>query len=130
MKIQEFKRYFLVNDIKVHWNFKLLPKGFEAITLFGHVFDVQKKEDLYKFLKKPFGQIMINHEHIHMLQAETFKTKYFGFYIYYLWYWFTGLFKYGVKKNASYYNIPFEKEAFANEENFKYSKSVWRTYKS
>ena len=73
---------------------------------------------------------MVNHERIHMLQAKTFKTRYLGFYIYYLWYWFIGLFKYGVKYNASYYNIPFEKEAYTNEGDFNYNKSVWQTYKS
>ena len=130
MGIQEFKNYFLVNGIKVHWNFKLLPNGFEAITLFGHVFDVRKKDDLFDYLSNYFGgKVLVNHERIHMMQAETFKTKYLGFYIYYIWYWFIGLFKYGVKHNASYYNIPFEREAYMNEENFDYSESKWKEYR-
>lgn len=129
MEIQEFKHYFLVNGIKIHWNFKLLPKGFEAITLFGHIYDVQKKDDLLKFLHTKYGKIMINHERIHVLQANSFKTKYVGFYIYYLYYWFIGLFKYGIKNNISYYNIPFEREAYANEKDFNYSETNWKNYK-
>lgn len=128
MEIQEFKHYYLVDGLKIHWRFRLLPKGFEAITLFGHIFDVQKKPNLLMFLHTKQGKIMVNHERIHMLQAETFKTKYFGFYIYYIWYWFIGLFKWGCKDNASYYHIPFEREAFCKENNFNYSKSHWREY--
>lgn len=122
------KKYFEVNGIKVHWGFKLLPSGFEAITLFGHVFDVRPREDLELFLYSYQGQVMVNHEFIHMLQAKSFRLKYFSFYIYYLWYWFVGLFKYGAKNNASYYYIPFEREAYANEKDFNYVESHWKDY--
>ena len=122
------KNYVIVNDMPVHWGFRLLPSGFEAITLFGHIFDVREKEDLYDFLGCYGGQVMVNHEHIHMLQAKSFKCGYFTFYLLYLWYWVLGLFKYGVKNNASYYKIPFEIEAYENEENFKYNKTEWRMY--
>jgi hypothetical protein len=127
MNVEEYKNYFLCDGIKVHWNFKLLPSGFEAITLFGHIFDNRPKDDLYEFLTKYWGgKIMVNHERIHILQAESFKTKYFGFYVYYLWYWFIGLFKYGA--DESYHNIPFEREAYKNEMNFNYNESVWKSY--
>ena len=72
-EIKEFKNYFLIHGVKVHWNFKLLPKGFEAITLFGHVFDVQKKDDLKAYLGTYWGRVMVNHERIHIMQAESFK---------------------------------------------------------
>lgn len=130
MIIAELKNYFLVDGIKVHWNFKLLPKGFEAITLFGHVFDVRDKADLLRYLEANWGQVMVNHERIHMLQVETFKTRYFGFYILYLWYWFVGLFKWGFKNNESYYHIPFEREAYVNEWNENYSESQWKKYRN
>ena len=129
MIIVDLQKYFLVDGIKVHWDFKLLPRGFEAITLFGHVFDVRSKQDLLQYLETYGGQVMINHERIHMLQAKSFKLSYFSFYIYYLWYWFIGLFKYGVRNNASYYHIPFEREAYINETNFEYHTSNWRDYK-
>ena len=122
------EKYFIIDGVKVHWNFKLLPKGFEAITLFGHVYDFRLKEELRAFLKTKYGKIMVNHERIHILQAESFKTKYFAFYILYIWYWFIGLFKYGVKNNASYYQIPFEREAYCNEKNFTYNKTKWKEY--
>ena len=128
MIIVEQKHYFLADGVKVHWNFKLLPSGFEAITLFGHVFDVRPKADLLRFLETDRGRIMVNHEKIHMLQAQSFKLRYFTFYVLYLWYWFIGLFKYGVKDNESYFNIPFEREAYANESDFDYSKTYWTDY--
>lgn len=130
MIIVEFKNYFLADGIKVHWNFKLLPKGFEAITLFGHVFDVRPKADLLRFLETDRGQVMVNHERIHMLQAQSFELKYLTFYILYLWYWIVGLFKWGCKNNESYYHIPFEREAYVNEWNENYSKLRWRDYKN
>ena len=127
--IEEFKNYFLVNKIKVHWGCKILPEGFEAITLFGHISDVRPKDELKEFLNTEYGKRMVNHERIHMLQAESFKTRYFGFYLVYLWYWIIGLFKFGVKENASYYNIPFEREAYKNEQNFEYNESHWKDYR-
>ena len=126
--MEEHKRYFVCDGLKIHWNFKLLPKDFEAITLFGHVYDIQKKDDLRKFLKSYSGKVMVNHERIHTLQAKTFKTRYLGFYVYDFWYWIIGLLKYGTKNNASYYNIPFEREAFQNEKDFSYSASKWKDY--
>jgi hypothetical protein len=126
--MEEFDKYFLVNGIKVHWNFKLLPSGFEAITLFGHVFDVQSKESLRKYLTTYSGKVTVNHERIHMLQAETFKSKYFGFYVYYIWYWIVGLFKYFNSNKSSYSMIPFEQEAYRNQYDFNYSKSNWRDF--
>lgn len=127
-EIEEHKHYFLVNSLKVHWNFKLLPSWFEAITLFGHIFDVRKKEELRTFLGTYAGKVMVNHERIHTLQGKSFKLRYFTFYLLYLWYWFIGLFKYGVKNNASYYHIPFEVEAYTNEQDFSYQCSEWKKY--
>lgn len=129
MEIEEFKRYFLANGIKVHWGFKLLPDGFEAITLFGHVFDVIEKDDLRMFLETYRGKVMVNHERIHIMQAESFKLKYLSFYLVYLWYWIINLFKYGVKDNIAYYNIPFERETYKNEDDFDYLETHWKEYK-
>lgn len=126
--MEEKKHYFLIDEIKVHWNFKLLPKGFEAITLFGHVFDVRPKDDLEIYLRTNGGKVMVNHERIHMIQANSFKLKYFIFYLIYLWYWIIGLFKYNFNNFKSYSNIPFEKEAYNNERNFSYTKTHWKKY--
>lgn len=113
--------------IKFHWNFKLLHRSFGAITLFGHVFIRKSKEVLIKWLDTFSGKKMANHERIHMIQAESFKTKYFGFYCYYLGYWVKNLFIYGPNMDA-YRNIPFEREAYANELNFEYNETHWRDY--
>ena len=118
----------VVNGIHCHWDFKLLPDDFIAITLFGHVFFNTSKKKMQSYLLSERGAITLNHERIHILQANTFKTKWLGFYVYYLWYWVLGLFRHGTKDNKSYYNIPFEREAEYNEENFDYNKSDWKKY--
>lgn len=114
--------------LKCHSKFWLLPKGFLAITLFGHIFFRLTDKEMERHLNSYSGEVTLNHEGIHVLQAKSFKTKYLGFYIYYLWYWFIGLFKYGVKKHASYINIPFEREAYRNEYDFNYKETNWRKY--
>ena len=114
----------LVDGLKVHSSFKLLPKSYLAITLFGHVFFRMNIDKLIDFLSTEAGMETINHEKIHMLQAESFKLKYFTFYILYVWYWFTNLFKQG----DAYMNIPFEKEAYANDENYFYNTTNWKSY--
>lgn len=114
--------------IKFYPNFKLLHKNFSAITLFGRVFTRKNEQVLERWLNTYSGKRMANHERIHMLQADTFKTRYFGFYIYYIGYWLKNLFKYGFGMQA-YYNIPFEKEADKNETDFSYNKIDWKKYK-
>ena len=123
------KKCIEIEGLKFHWGFKLLPKDFIAITLFGHVFSNLSKKELEEYLLTKRGKKTINHERIHILQAKSFNLKYFTFYILYLWYWIIGLFKYGVKENKSYYNIPFEREAFANDNNPNYSETNWKQYK-
>lgn len=114
--------------LKFHPNFKLLHKNFSAITLFGHVFTRRNELELKAYLATYSGKKMANHERIHMLQASTFKTKYFMFYVKYLGYWIKNLFNYGFGMDA-YYNIPFEKEAYENELDFQYEESKWEDYK-
>lgn len=126
--MKETKHYFEVGGLKVFWNFWLLPSNFIAITFFGCVLSNLKYENLKKYLESYKGYVMINHERIHMLQANSFILGYFTFYILYLWYWIKELFKYRFNNNLSYYNIPFEKEAFDKELDFKYSSSKWKKY--
>ncbi len=129
MEIQEFKHYFMMNNVKVHWNFKLLPKDFEAITLFGHVFDTHNKEDLKAYLETYWGRVMVNHERIHMMQAKSFKLGYFSFYIIYLAWWIKGLFHNKFNNFEAYYKIPFEKEAYHYEKDFTYHEVNWKKFK-
>lgn len=115
----------VINGLKCHFNFKLLPKDFLAITLFGHIFFRPSRDEV---MSDYDVDETLNHERIHVLQAQSFKTKYFAFYIIYLWYWIIGLFKWGCKNNASYYHIPFEREAYLNETNYDYNETHWRDY--
>ena len=128
LEVNDKKPYFKVNDIKIHWGFIFLPKSFRAITLFGRVFTNLSKNELYEYLLTPRGIKTINHERIHILQAQSFRFKYLSFYAYYLYYWIIGLFKYGTKDNKSYYKIPFEKEAYYNENNNQYLTTYWKSY--
>lgn len=114
--------------ITFHSDFKLLFPQFSAITLFGHVFMRRSFKEMEQYLDTHRGKVMANHEKIHMIQASTFKTRYFGFYMYYIGYWIKNLFTKGFSMNA-YYNIPFEKEAYQNENNFGYNESMWENYK-
>lgn len=87
-------------------------KGFKAINLFGIIF---KRKDT-----KPMAKKDINHENIHTTQMK--ELLYIPFYIIYLLeyiYWLL-LFK---NFNLAYRCISFEREAYANEYNFKYLNS-------
>ena len=129
MEIQEFEHYFLVNGIKVYWDFKLLPDEFAAITLFGKIYSNYTKNDLKVYLGSFHGQVMVNHERIHMMQAKSFKLGYFSFYIIYLAWWIKGLFNYKFNNNAAYSEIPFEKEAYHYEKDFGYNAVNWKKFK-
>ena len=95
--------------MKIIYN-KFIPfKGFVAINLFGFIF--ARKE------YKPLSTRVINHEAIHSAQMK--ELLYIGFYLLYLLEWITRVF---ISKNA-YRNISFEREAYENETNSKYSSS-------
>lgn len=118
--------YTVYYGVKFHPDFKLLWPGFAAITLFGHVFTRKSKENLALYMKTDGGKIMANHERIHMMQVQSFRLKYFTFYILYIGQWIRGLFKYG---RRSYKNIPFEREAYGNEKDLSYISTRWKDYK-
>lgn len=115
-------------NVKIHTGFKLLFRGYGAITLFGEVWTKYSKEYIQAQIDSPtthtWTKIMVNHELFHIDQGHSFirNTKMYWlswliFYAVYLYYWFINLFKYG--KNA-YRNIPFEREAYANEGDMNY----------
>lgn len=97
-------------DMKVIYNSITPPKGFIAINVFGVL-----------FLRK--GTILIErtirHEAIH-----TRQMKYMLYMFFYLWYgieWCIRFIQYRDSKSA-YYNISFEREAYANDHNTEYLK--------
>jgi hypothetical protein len=87
--------------MKIIYNSLIPFKGFSAINLFGVLF-VRKGIVI--------DDRLLRHENIH-----TKQMKELGYVFFYLWYvleWVLKLFKYGLK---SYYNISFEREAYAKE---------------
>lgn len=95
--------------MKVIYN-KILPlKGYAAMNVFGVI--LARKEC------KPLSEKTITHETIHTKQMKPMLYVFF-----YLWYgieWIIRLIQYGNTKQA-YYNISFEREAYANDSNKDY----------
>ena len=60
---------------------------------------------------------MLNHESIHIKQQQELLVV--GFYLLYVFYWLKGLCLYRSAEIA-YYSIPFEIEAYENDENEQY----------
>lgn len=103
--------------MKIIFN-KYIPfKGFLAINLFGVLFVRNKGNGLNPVLSKS----TINHEKIH-----TEQMKEMGYILFYLWYiieWLIRCVISVVIPSSPYYNISFEREAFANENNLYYISS-------
>lgn len=83
-------------------------KGFSAINLFGILF----VRNGVKMTERA-----IQHESIHSKQMK--ELLWVGFYLWYIIEWVIRLFWYGFNKQA-YYNISFEREAYANEKDSDY----------
>ena len=96
--------------MKIIYN-NLIPfKGFIAINLFGVLFvrnEYKKRFDSGGFTTT------LNHESIH-----TEQIKELGYIFFYIWYFIEWLLR--LPFGNSYYNISFEREAYANEKNIKY----------
>jgi hypothetical protein len=94
----------------------LTPKGFRGLSFYPFVFIANKMDKQ--------NEVFINHEKIHIKQQiELFV---FLFYFWYAIEYFVRLIQYKDKKKA-YYNISFEREAYANEKDLNYLKkrSFW-----
>lgn len=85
------------------------PKGYKAINLFGIVFS-----------KATLKEKELNHEAIHTAQIK--ELWYIGFYILYLLFFLTNLIDF-LSWRKAYKNIPFEREAYYNQENPDYLKT-------
>jgi hypothetical protein len=99
---------------------KLVPKGYNGITIFPFVFFTHPS-----LLK---NKTLINHEKIHIRQQiELLILPFF------IWYFIEFLFNLFIYKNKflAYKNISFEREAYQNDQNLEYLKtkklwSFWR----
>tara|TARA_R110000796_G_scaffold214939_1_gene330968 strand:+ start:740 stop:1111 length:372 start_codon:yes stop_codon:yes gene_type:complete len=85
-----------------------------GISLFPFVVLREKYNGQLKYWRDRKKKI-INHESIHIAQQGELLV--IPFYIIYILEWFVKLFFYGKK---AYYNISFEREAYANEYNYNY----------
>lgn len=83
----------------------------------------------YIFIKDEGNPTIINHEKIHLEQQKELWL--IGFYLLYVWYWLAGKIK-GYSNTGAYNTIPFEREAYANDENEEYLKNrkkfAWKDY--
>ena len=85
----------------------------------------------FVFSKKEISEVTRNHENIHWQQYLDLWI--IGFLPVYFYYWVKNLFllKDG---RAAYYSIPFEREAYAKQNDFEYLKSrkrlSWLSYRS
>jgi hypothetical protein len=89
----------------------LVPKGYRGITIFPFVILAHQN------LKN--NEVILNHEKIHIRQQ--LELLIIPFFIWYGLEFLVRFFQYRNWKEA-YKNISFEKEAFANETDFKYLK--------
>lgn len=96
--------------MKVIYTRHFPPGNFHAINLFGFVF-VQRRWG-------KMGKEELNHELIHTLQQWEMTAP-----LFYLWYgveYLVRLLQYRFDASKAYYNISFEREAYANERNLAY----------
>ena len=96
--------------MKVIYN-RFIPFGsFHGLNLFGTI-----------FVQRRWGKMdphELNHETIHTLQQ--WEMTYVGFYLWYCVEYLVRLVQYRFKTEKAYYNISFEREAYANERNQHY----------
>ena len=113
-------------NFKINWCKHFPPKGYIAITLFNNViFRCESQEEFDRLIESDYGKSVINHERIHVIQGKT--LGWFKFYCLYFNYYIIGRIR-GLSHDEAYYNIPFEREAYANEDNPYYNQTQWESY--
>lgn len=102
----------------------LPPKGYRCITLFGIIFFRGTKQEMCNYFYSKIGAIGLNHERIHILQGE--ELGWIVFYTLYLWYYLKNRFH--CSHSVAYHLIPFELEAYDNQEDLNYKDTHWEDY--
>ena len=100
------------------------PKGTNAFAGINKIIVRGDKQHLINFYFSSFGSRVLNHEYIHIIQGRT--LGWFRFYFLYLKFYFKGLIKFRNHEKAEH-SIPFEVEAYANEDK-EYYKTSWQDY--
>ena len=94
----------------------VVPKGFRGFTFFPFVFLSDKKDKAHT--------VLLSHERIHIRQQLELLIV-----LFFIWYGIEFLVRLVRYKNrrVAYYNISFEREAYANEKDLYYLKqrSFW-----
>lgn len=110
-----------------------LPSSFRAITLFGTAYCNEKRDvELINNSGDEIDSVLKCHETIHVRQAEEARDSWFIYYLNYVWQWICNLPLILYGWNMPYKFIPYELEAYANEDNFYYTCNVaeqWREFK-
>lgn len=114
----------------------LIPfSGYLAITLFGKIYVRNDSKDYWeKHVQSGDVNITMNHETIHLRQAQSTSDSWIVFYLLYIWEWLKNQpWKNGL--DFAYRMIPFEMEAYQNEVNLSYLKEGkategWRKFAS
>ena len=110
----------------------LLLSNFRSITLFGVVY-CNRQSDIELINKNDtIDSTLKCHETIHVRQAENTKNSWFLFYLNYAWHWILNFPLFFIWTHLPYKFIPYEVEAYANENNFKYPYRIanqWRMFK-
>jgi len=85
---------------------RLLSGGKRGITLYPFILIIPELRD---------DEVILNHERIHIEQQRELYVG--GFYVLYVLYWLYGLL---TGPQGAYRNIPFEREAYDNQQNADY----------
>ena len=98
----------------------LLPPNIVAMTLFGIVYCKTRKmvDEINK--SDNIDSQLESHETIHVRQAESTSDSWFIFYLKYIWQWLMNFPLIFVNFNAPYKFIPFELEAYRNQDEWDY----------
>tara|TARA_Y100001973_G_scaffold96329_1_gene150954 strand:- start:76 stop:420 length:345 start_codon:yes stop_codon:yes gene_type:complete len=105
------------------------PRFCKAVSIFIDVYAIT----LFPFIvsKEKMDDATLNHERIHLRQQKELWVL--GFYILYSLYWLKNRVS-GMTSSEAYYALPFEKEAYDNDQDLSYlenrPKHAWRQYLS
>jgi len=120
-----------ISDMQASVNRFWCRKGFEAATVFGHIFTrTQEQADR---LNARFDALK-NHEMIHLRQAQNTGNSWLLFYLRYFWYSLLAVRYVRRMKGAMYYLNPFEIEAYRHMwerdylERCENGATEWRTF--
>lgn len=92
-------------------------KGYRFMMWCGKmIYREDNSENIDKYMQTEKGKISMQHETIHLIQAQTHaKNSWFKYYLKYVWEWIKGN-PIRHPGESAYYTIPYEVEAYALEE--------------